>query len=132
MSKSIGVYCPHCDTRMIVNGRKRPSPVLHQLNVTCKNPKCLASFTANVEIVGAIQPSLTPNPEINGSIRHLNPWFKQLEIVLQGVKNNPSDLTISHAKGFITALHFCNVIDLSEAQSYTRQIDSFGGLSHEH
>lgn len=126
MSKSIGVFCPHCNTRMIVNGRKRPSPILHQLNVVCKNPKCSAIFNAHVEIVGAIQPSLSPNPDIKNSIRELNLWFKQLDFVLEGVKNNPNEATISHAQGFIQALYFCNMIDLAEAQHYTRQLPATG------
>lgn len=129
MSKSIGVYCPHCGTRMNVNGRKRPSPVLHQLNAVCKNPKCSATFSANVEIVNAIQPSLNPNPDVQGSLRSLNVWFKQLDIILQGAKNNPNEQTISHAQGFIQALYFCNMIDLAEAQQYTRQIATETGTA---
>lgn len=132
MSKSIGTYCPHCGNRMIVNGRKRLSPVFHQLNVICKNQKCLASFVVNIEITNNIQQSLNPNPEIKGSIRELNPWFNQIKVILQGVKNNPTEQTICHAQGFIQALYFCNMINLAEAQQYTRQIATEKANHYEH
>jgi hypothetical protein len=127
MSRSIGIYCPHCSTRMYVNGRKQPSPVLHKLVVTCKNPRCLASFSAHVEIVSAIQKSLTPDSAItaSNSIRNLHPWFKELEFLVQSIEVNPSAAqdSIGHIKGFISCLQLCSLIDLSEAQQYTRRLD---------
>ncbi|MEF9955646.1 MAG: ogr/Delta-like zinc finger family protein [Acinetobacter sp.] len=126
MSKSIGIYCPHCETRMYVNGRKQPSPVLHKLVVTCKNPRCLASFSAHVEIVSAIHQSLTPDSNITATaIRNFHPWFKELEFLVQSIEVNPSAAkdSIGHIKGFISCLQICSLIDLSEAQQYTRRLD---------
>lgn len=125
MSRSIGIYCPHCGTRMYVNGRKQPSPVLHKLVVSCKNQRCLASYNAHVEIVSAIQKSLTPSDEVS-SIQNLHPWFKELEFLVQSIEVNPSAAkdSIGHIKGFIQALQICSLIDLSEAQRYIRRINN--------
>lgn len=112
---------------MYVNARKQPSPVLHKAIVVCKNERCLASFNAHVEIVSAIHPSLTPNTEIKNSIRHMHPWFAELEFLVESVEVNPSvpPETIQFIKGFISALMLCSLIDLSEAQQYTRRLEQF-------
>ncbi|WP_159886397.1 hypothetical protein [Acinetobacter dispersus] len=110
---------------MYVNGRKQPSPVLHKLVVSCKNPRCLASYNAHVEIVSSIQSSLTPSDE-TPSIRNLHPWFKELEFLVQSIEVNPGAAkdSIGHIKGFINALQICSLINLTEAQQYTRRIEN--------
>ena len=65
MSKSIGFYCPHCERRLHVTSRKRPSPLLHNIIVSCQNPDCLASFAADLEITRTIHNSLTPKPDLS-------------------------------------------------------------------
>lgn len=131
MSKSIGLYCPHCGTRMRVNGRKKPSPVLHKLVTVCNNDRCLASFNAHVEIVSSIHPSLTPDEKIAGSIRNLQPWFKELDFLIQSVQRNPDvkSESIQFLNGYISALHHCSLIDLTEAQTLTRRIQQINLFS---
>lgn len=80
MSKSIGFYCPHCGMRMHVSSRKRPSPLLHELIVSCRNDQCLASFAASLEMVRPIQNSINPNPEVQtGLPQHKRQWEQELE-----------------------------------------------------
>lgn len=64
MSRSIGVQCPFCRSRMWVNGMRQPTERLKQMTATCQNPKCLASVAVNLEINHIIRPSLKPAPEI--------------------------------------------------------------------
>lgn len=61
MSKSIAVFCPHCNRRTHVKSRKSPSLLLTKLIVNCPNPDCLASFEVMLEITRAIHPSLAPS-----------------------------------------------------------------------
>lgn len=112
---------------MRVNARKQPSKVLHKLVVQCHNERCMASFNAHVEIISSIHPSLSPNPEISSNIRHLHPWFIELEYLVKSIEitksNNPTQ--ISHAKGFISGLHFTGMLSLAEAQHYNYRLEQF-------
>ena len=72
MSKSIGIKCPSCGARMHVNGIKQPSPLLKQLIATCKNPQCLCSVNAHLEVTKVLHQSLmgkatsyNPQPELD-------------------------------------------------------------------
>lgn len=67
MSKSIGIKCPKCGSRMHVNGVKQPSPMLKQMIATCSNPKCLCSVNAHLEVTKILHRSLIDVPEITQS-----------------------------------------------------------------
>lgn len=127
MSKSIGIYCPHCQTRMWLNGKKKLSAVLQKLVMVCRNERCLASFNAHIEIVSGIHDSLTPKHEIKNNIRQLHPWFTELEFLISSVEVNPQAApeTIHFIKGFISSLMLSSLIDLAEAQHYTRRLEQF-------
>lgn len=64
MSKSIAVFCPHCNRRTHVKSRKSPSLLITKLICNCPNPECLASFEVRLEITRAIHPSLHPDTYI--------------------------------------------------------------------
>lgn len=64
MSRSIGIKCPTCGSRMWVNGVRQPSPLLKQVQATCRNPQCLCSVNANFEVTKIVQKSLIDVPEI--------------------------------------------------------------------
>lgn len=58
MSKSIGIKCPSCASRMRVNGVQQLNDLLKKVSATCPNPKCLCSATAHVEITKILHHSL--------------------------------------------------------------------------
>lgn len=64
MSKSIGIKCPYCKSRMRVNGVLQLNHLLKKVSITCPNPKCLCSAAAHVEITKIIHHSLIDVPEI--------------------------------------------------------------------
>ena len=65
MSKSIGVICPFCGTRMWVHGVHSDTPMLKHMTATCKNAKCLSSVSVYLVINHVIRPSLIETaPEI--------------------------------------------------------------------
>lgn len=123
MSKSIGFYCPHCDRRMHVTSRKRPSPLLHTLIVSCQNPDCLATYSANVEMDRVIHNSINPNPEVpNG--RGLHNWEANMELQLCSLELQ-SDVDRDqkrYVEGLISALLWAGKIDLKQAQIYTQRL----------
>jgi hypothetical protein len=64
MSKSIGIKCPACGSRMRVNGVKQLNDLLKKVSATCPNAKCLCSATAHIEITKILHHSLIDVPEI--------------------------------------------------------------------
>lgn len=64
MSKSIGIKCPACGSRMRVNGVQQLNELLKKISATCPNPKCLCSATAHVEVTKILHHSLIDVPEI--------------------------------------------------------------------
>ena len=123
MSKSIGFYCPHCERRMHVTSRKRPSRLLHTLIVTCQNPDCLATYSASVEIDRPIHQSINPNPEVpNGT--GLHNWEANLEHQLASLElqQDIDQHQRKYVEGIISALLWAGKIDLRRAQEYTRRL----------
>lgn len=116
MSKSIGFYCPHCERRMHVTSRKRPSPLLHNIIVSCINPDCLASFAADLEITRTIHNSLTPKPDLSLTKQT---WEIEIEMQLFALERQPEidQFQKSYVEGAINALFWANKIDLGTAQS---------------
>lgn len=125
MSKSIGFYCPHCSVRMHVSSRKKPSPLLHELIVSCRNDQCLASFAASLEMVRPIQNSINPDPAIvTGLPQHKRQWEVELEHHLASIE---TQLEIDEAQkvyieGFISALFHSSTIDLTRATLYRQRL----------
>ena len=125
MSKSIGFYCPHCSVRMHVSSRKKPSPLLHELIVSCRNDQCLASFAASLEMVRPIQNSINPDPAIvTGLPHHKRQWEVELEHHLASIE---TQLEIDEAQkvyieGFISALFHSSTIDLTRATLYRQRL----------
>lgn len=121
MSKSIGFYCPHCNIRMHVTSRKRPSELYHTLIVSCRNSECLASFSASLEIERTIQKSLKPNPEISLGIHD---WERNMEHQLSGLELQPEIDLIqkTYVEGLINALFWVKKIDLTKAQQYRQRL----------
>ncbi|RKG30422.1 ogr/Delta-like zinc finger family protein [Acinetobacter tianfuensis] len=125
MSKSIGFYCPHCGIRMHVSSRKKPSPLLHELIVSCRNDQCLASFAASLEMVRPIQNSINPDPAIvTGLPLHKRQWEVELEHHLASIE---TQLEINEAQkvyieGFISALFHSSTIDLTRATIYRQRL----------
>ena len=121
MSKSIGFYCPHCNVRMHVTSRKRPSPLYHTLIVSCKNSDCLASFSANLEIDRIIQKSLNPASAIALGIHD---WERNIEHQLSSLEHQADiDLTQkNYVEGLISGLHWARKIDLLKAQQYRQRL----------
>lgn len=125
MSKSIGFYCPHCGVRMHVSSRKRPSPLLHELIVSCRNDQCLASFAASLEMVRPIQNSINPNTAVvTGLPQHKRQWEVELEHHLASIE---TQLEIDEAQkvyieGFISALFHSSTIDLTRATLYRQRL----------
>lgn len=125
MSKSIGFYCPHCGKRMHVSSRKRPSPLLHELIVSCQNDQCLASFAASLEMVRPIQNSLNPNVEVEtGLPQHKRQWEVELEHHLCSLEMLPKIDTEqkNYVEGFISALFHSSTIDLTRATTYRQRL----------
>ncbi|WP_445114994.1 ogr/Delta-like zinc finger family protein [Acinetobacter sp. WZC-1] len=125
MSKSIGFYCPHCGTRMHVSSRKKPSPLLHELIVQCRNENCLASFAASLEMVRPIQNSINPNPDVQtGLPQHKRQWELELEHQLKSLELLPeiADEQKNYVEGFISALFHASTIDLTRAQTYRQRL----------
>jgi hypothetical protein len=121
MSKSIGFYCPHCGIRMHVSSRKRPSPLLHELIVSCRNDQCLASFAASLEMVRPIQNSINPNPAVvTGLPQHKRQWEVELEHHLSSfeLQTTIDEHQKQYVEGFISALFHSSTIDLTKASSY--------------
>ena len=121
MSKSIGFYCPHCNVRMHVTSRKRPSPLYHSLIVSCKNPNCLASFSASLEIERTIQNSLNPNPNI---VTGIHDWQRNMEHQLSSLELQPEIDHVQkiYAEGLINGLFWGKKIDLLKAQQYRQRL----------
>ena len=121
MSKSIGFYCPHCNVRMHVTSRKKPSPLLHSLIVSCKNPICLGSYAATLEIERTIQNSLNPNPNI---VTGIYDWERNMEHQFSSLELQPEidDYQKAYAAGLINALFWVNKIDLLKAQQYRQRL----------
>ncbi|RJL74405.1 ogr/Delta-like zinc finger family protein [Acinetobacter radioresistens] len=125
MSKSIGFYCPHCNTRMHVSSRKKPSPLLHELIVSCRNDQCLASFAASLEMVRPVQNSINPNTEVQiGLPQHKRQWETELEHQLESLEIQTTiDLhQKNYVEGYITALFNSSTIDLTRASLYRRRL----------
>lgn len=125
MSKSIGLYCPHCEKRLLTMARKRPSKLMHILYAYCNNIKCQASFMARIELSKQIQHSLNPQPKINNEFKNINPWIRELEFQIRSIEVNPNVAkdTILYLRGFIGALHLGKLIELEEAQRYQQRIN---------
>ncbi|TCB37543.1 hypothetical protein E0H82_02770 [Acinetobacter sp. ANC 4910] len=121
MSKSIGFYCPHCDRRMHVTSRKRPSPLLHNIIVSCQNPDCLASFAADLEITRSIHNSLSPKPDLSLTKQK---WEIEIEMQLFALELQPEidQFQKSYVEGAINALFWTNKIDLATAQNYRNRL----------
>ncbi len=121
MSKSIGFYCPHCERRMHVTSRKRPSPLLHNIIVSCQNPDCLASFAADLEITRSIHNSLSPKPDLSLTKQK---WEIEIEMQLFALELQPEidQFQKSYVEGAINALFWTNKIDLATAQNYRNRL----------
>lgn len=121
MSKSIGFYCPHCERRLYVTSRKRPSPLLHNIIVSCQNPDCLASFAADLEITRTIHNSLTPKPDLS---IFQQTWEKEIEMQLFALELQPEidQFQKCFVEGAINALYWANKIDLAKAQTYRNRL----------
>ncbi len=121
MSKSIGFYCPHCERRMHVTSRKRPSPLLHNIIVSCQNPDCLASFAADLEITRTIHNSLTPKPDLSLTKQK---WEVELEMQLFALElqTEIDQFQKCYVEGVINALFWANKFDLATAQSYRNRL----------
>jgi hypothetical protein len=125
MSKSIGFYCPHCGVRMHVSSRKKPSPLLHELIVSCRNDQCLASFAASLEMVRPIQNSINPDPAIvTGLPQHKRQWEVELEHHLASIETQLEidDAQKVYIEGFISALFHSSTIDLTRATLYRQRL----------
>ncbi|MFH7805660.1 ogr/Delta-like zinc finger family protein [Acinetobacter sp. BSP-53] len=125
MSKSIGFYCPHCGVRMHVSSRKRPSPLLHELIVSCRNDQCLASFAASLEMVRPIQNSINPNTAVvTGLPQHKRQWEVELEHHLASIETQLEidDAQKVYIEGFISALFHSSTIDLTRATLYRQRL----------
>lgn len=125
MSKSIGLYCPHCGKRLTVIGRKKPSPLMHNIYASCTNVNCQASFVARIELSKQIQDSLKPKQDINNNFKNLNPWMRELEFQIRSVEANPNVAkdTLQYLRGYIGALYQAKNISLEEAQIYQNRIN---------
>lgn len=121
MSKSIGFYCPHCNIRMHVTSRKRPSPLLHSLIVSCRNPNCLGSYAATLEIERTIQNSLNPNPQV---VTGIYDWERNMEHQLTSLELQPEidEPQKTYVEGLINALFWVKKIDLAKAQQYRHRL----------
>lgn len=119
MSKSIGFYCPHCERRLHVTSRKRPSPLLHNVIVSCQNPDCLASFAADLEITRTIHNSLTPKPDLSLTKQK---WEIELQLFALELQTEIDQFQKCFVEGAINALHWANKIDLATAQSYRNRL----------
>jgi hypothetical protein len=53
--------CPHCEQRLIARRSIQFNATLREIDFSCDNPDCLASFVAQIVIVRQLQPSLSPN-----------------------------------------------------------------------
>ena len=125
MSKSIGFYCPHCGTRMHVSSRKKPSPLLHELIVSCRNSQCLASFAASLEMVRPVQNSINPNPEVQtGLPQHKRQWQNELEHHLESleIQTQMDEYQKNYVEGFISPLFHSSTIDLTRASTYRHRL----------
>lgn len=125
MSKSIGFYCPHCGVRMHVTSRKKPSPLLHELIVSCINDQCLASFAANLEMVRPIQNSINPNLEVQtGLPQHKRQWEQELEHHIRSLElqTEIDKHQKTYVEGFISALFHSSTIDLTKATTYRNRL----------
>ncbi|MBJ8418758.1 MULTISPECIES: ogr/Delta-like zinc finger family protein [Acinetobacter] len=121
MSKSIGFYCPHCDRRMHVTSRKKPSPLFHNIIVSCMNPDCLASFAADLEITRTIHNSLTPKPDLSLTKQT---WENEIEMQLNSLELQPEidQFQKCFVEGAINALFWTRKIDLAQAQTYRNRL----------
>lgn len=121
MSKSIGFYCPHCERRLHVTSRKRPSPLLHNIIVSCINPDCLASFAADLEITRTIHNSLAPKPDLSLTKQK---WEIEIELQLFALELQPEidQFQKCYVEGAINALFWANKIDLATAQNYRNRL----------
>lgn len=125
MSKSIGFYCPHCGKRMHVSSRKKPSPLLHELIVSCQYDQCLASFAASLEMVRPIQNSINPNTEVvMGLPQHKRQWEVELEHHLASleIQTKIDEDQKKYVEGFISALFHSSTIDLTRASTYRNRL----------
>lgn len=110
---------------MHVSSRKRPSPLLHELIVSCQNDQCLASFAASLEMVRPIQNSLNPNVEVEtGLPQHKRQWEVELEHHLCSLELLPEIDTEqkNYVEGFISALFHSSTIDLTRATTYRQRL----------
>ena len=60
----VRMKCPHCEQPAVTRTSKTLTSLLREIYYQCTNMFCGASFMANLEIVRAIIPSQTPNPEV--------------------------------------------------------------------
>lgn len=106
---------------MHVTSRKRPSPLLHNIIVSCQNPDCLASFAADLEITRTIHNSIQPNPDLNVSRQK---WEREIEMQLYALELQPEidQFQKCYVEGAINALFWTNKIDLNQAQIYRHRL----------
>jgi len=110
---------------MHVSSRKKPSPLLHELIVSCRNDQCLASFAASLEMVRPVQNSINPNTEVQiGLPQHKRQWETELEHQLESLEIQTTiDLhQKNYVEGYITALFNSSTIDLTRASLYRRRL----------
>lgn len=121
MSKSIGLYCPHCTERLIVSSRKKPSKLYHKLIVICRNPECLASFAASIELDRVIHDSLNPSNDV---VFGIHDWQRNMEHQLSSLElqTEIDVLQKIYVEGLINALFWARKIDLNQAQVYRNRL----------
>lgn len=121
MSKSIGLYCPHCEERLIVSSRKKPSRLYHKLIVICRNPDCLASYAASIELDRVIHDSLSPSQNVTFGIHD---WQRNMEHQLASLEMQ-AEIGMeqkTYVEGLINALFWARKIDLNQAQVYRNRL----------
>ncbi len=110
---------------MYVSSRKKPSPLLHELIVSCQNDQCLASFAASLEMVRPIQNSINPNIEVQtGLPQHKRQWEVELEHHLTSLEimSEIDKDQQNYVEGFISALFHSSTIDLTRATTYRQRL----------
>lgn len=62
------LQCPHCGSPLRTRSSRLVSSICRELNLSCYNSDCGATFGGMLEISHAISPSANPNPAV--MIRH--------------------------------------------------------------
>lgn len=104
-----------------MTSRKKPSPLLHNIIVSCMNPDCLSSFAADLEIIRTIHNSINPNPDLSITKQM---WENEIETQLNALELQPEidKYQKCYVEGAISALFWTRKIDLNQAQIYRNRL----------